>query len=385
MASIHRKGDRWRVMYRVDGAQRTDLFTTHDDALRHKQRVERLGGEAARAVLDALEGTATPSAADVILEDYAKATVTARDGITDGTRVDYLRMVANHIHGTLLGALPLQAVTRTACATWVRGLHGAAKTRRNYHALLSSILSQAVDDGLIPANPAHGIKIADTDAPTRRVFLTAGESAVLVAAIPQHYQPLVITLLHTGMRFGEATALLVGDVDLDAPTPVAYVRRAWKRSGHGTATQVGAPKTAAGIRTVSLGTGVVAAIAPLVDGRPADELVFTTTTGKAIQHSHFNARVWKPTIERLNARTDADGNPKAPALAKRPGIHSLRHTHASALIQTGVPLTVIQHRLGHESIQTTSDVYGHLAPDALAVTARAIDAWMVQVTPELEG
>ena len=385
MASIHRKGDRWRVMYRVDGAQRTDLFTTHDAALRHKARVESLGGEAARAVLDALEGASSSAAADVTLGAYAPTVVQARDGITDGTRVDYLRMVRNRIQGSALGELPLEAVTRDACATWVRGLTGTAKTRRNYHALLSSVLKTAVEDGLIAANVAAGIKVKDTDAPGRRVFLTAGESAVLIAAIPLHWQPLVITLLGTGMRFGEATALLVGDVDLDAPTPVLYVRRAWKRSGHGTPTQVGAPKTRAGIRTVSLSAGVADALAPLVQGRPSDELVFTTPTGKPVQHSHFNARVWKPTVDRLAARVDADGNPRTPDLAKRPTLHSLRHTHASALIQSGVPLTVIQRRLGHESIQTTSDVYGHLAPDALSVTARAMDVWMTQVTPELEG
>lgn len=384
MASIHRKGDRWRVMYRVDGRQRTDLFTTHEAALRHRARVESLGGEAARAVLDAIEGVGAHHA-DTTLATYALAVVAARDGITDGTRVDYLRMVRNRIAGTALGELPLEAVTRDACTAWVRDLTGTAKTRRNYHALLSSILNAAVEAGDLPANPAAGIKVRSSEAPSRRVFLTAGESAVLVAALPVHYQPLVITLLGTGMRFGEATALLVGDVDLDAPTPVLYVRRAWKRSGHGTPTEVGAPKTRAGVRTISLGAGVVDSLAPLVDGRPADELVFTTPAGKPIQHSHFHSRVWKPTVERLAARVDADGNPRTPDLAKRPTVHSLRHTHASALIQSGIPLTVIQRRLGHESIQTTSDVYGHLAPDALAVSAHAIDAWMTQVTPELEG
>jgi len=41
-------------------------------------------------------------------------------------------------------------------------------------------------------------------------------------------------------------------------------------------------------------------------------------------------------------------------------VHDLRHTNASWLIQAGVPLTVIQRHLGDESIQTTSDRYGHL-------------------------
>lgn len=59
-------------------------------------------------------------------------------------------------------------------------------------------------------------------------------------------------------------------------------------------------------------------------------------------------------------------------LRARPRIHDLRHTHASWLIPAGVPLTVIQGRLGHESIKTTSDRYGHLADDADAAAAAVL-------------
>lgn len=51
-------------------------------------------------------------------------------------------------------------------------------------------------------------------------------------------------------------------------------------------------------------------------------------------------------------------------LGVRPRVHDLRHTHASRLIEAGVPLPVIQVRLGHESITTTVGTYGHLAVDA---------------------
>lgn len=48
----------------------------------------------------------------------------------------------------------------------------------------------------------------------------------------------------------------------------------------------------------------------------------------------------------------------AKGLEKRPRIQDLRHTHVAWLILRGVPLPVIQQQLGHESIQTTIDVYG---------------------------
>ena len=55
-------------------------------------------------------------------------------------------------------------------------------------------------------------------------------------------------------------------------------------------------------------------------------------------------------------------------------VHDLRHTHASWLIAAGVPLPVIQRRLGHESITTTVDRYGHLAPDSDVAVLAALDA-----------
>ena len=42
--------------------------------------------------------------------------------------------------------------------------------------------------------------------------------------------------------------------------------------------------------------------------------------------------------------------------------HDLRHTHATHLLTSGVPIHVVSARLGHASIQTTVDVYGHVLP-----------------------
>jgi integrase len=49
-------------------------------------------------------------------------------------------------------------------------------------------------------------------------------------------------------------------------------------------------------------------------------------------------------------------------LAKRPRIHDLRHTHVAWLISDNIPMAAIQRRMGHKSITTTIDRYGHLLP-----------------------
>ncbi len=54
--------------------------------------------------------------------------------------------------------------------------------------------------------------------------------------------------------------------------------------------------------------------------------------------------------------------------------HDLRHSHAAMLIRQGVHPKVIQVRLGHASIKTTLDVYGHLFDGLDGAAADAIDA-----------
>ena len=45
------------------------------------------------------------------------------------------------------------------------------------------------------------------------------------------------------------------------------------------------------------------------------------------------------------------------------GLHTLRHSAASAMLSHGVPLKVVSDILGHSAIAITGDVYGHVSPD----------------------
>jgi len=91
-----------------------------------------------------------------------------------------------------------------------------------------------------------------------------------------------------------------------------------------------------------------------------DEHVFTMPTGSPVNEG-YRSRTWRQAV-------------KDAGLAGRgPRPHDLRHTHASLLILAGVPLTVVQRRLGHATIAITSDVYGHVSPAAERLAASAMD------------
>jgi integrase len=186
------------------------------------------------------------------------------------------------------------------------------------------------------------------------VFLTYSEFDELAELIDPFYRNFITVLVGTGMRFSEATALTVADVDFK--TRSIRINKAWKMTGT-SQRELGAPKTERSNRTVPMPPQVVEAIAPQVAGKKRTQLVFTNKQGNQLAHNVFHP-VWQEAIRPFEEKTGI-----------HPRIHDLRHTFASWCIQDKISLPVIQRSLGHESIQTTINIYGHLARadfDALA-------------------
>jgi len=58
---------------------------------------------------------------------------------------------------------------------------------------------------------------------------------------------------------------------------------------------------------------------------------------------------------------------------KRVRFHDLRHTYAGLMISMGANIKFVQRQLGHASIQTTLDIYGHLLPDVADGVGERLD------------
>lgn len=235
-------------------------------------------------------------------------------------------------------------------------------------------LSTAVTEGVVAVNVAKGVQPPRDEAMREAVFLTRSELALIVDALPPRSALRAEFLAGTGLRFGEATALLGADLTLpDTPSAgasdgggrgVVSVSKARKTDPAADGRFViGAPKTQRGRRTVTLPSRLAQQLSEHLEQHEIGPrgLVFPSVHGgrQSIQELH---RAWGPALDELGDQ-----------LRARPRIHDLRHPHASWLIVAGVPLTVIQRRLGHESIKTASGRYGHLAGDADAAAAAAQD------------
>ncbi|MEU6593072.1 site-specific integrase [Streptomyces sp. NPDC046881] len=249
------------------------------------------------------------------------------------------------------------------------------KTIRNLHGLVSAVLQKAVNSEppLRSRNPCELTSLPRTDDDGADggediEFLTPDEVDGVISCMERRAdQLLAIVKYGTGMRWGEISALAPEClVDWRADKPKIRVKRAWKKDGNG-GYYIGAPKSRRGRRTLRVSSVVVDAVEEL-GGEDNDEpgrLFFTGDHGKRLHYSTFYDR-WQRAVHRAKALGLLPSH-------KSPTPHDLRHSHAAVLLSEGRGLTYVQRRLGHESIKTTSDTYGHLLPEADDEAMEAID------------
>lgn len=187
--------------------------------------------------------------------------------------------------------------------------------------------------------------------------LEPAETKALAEAIDVRYRAMVLLAAYTGLRFGELGTLRTERFDALRRTirieeSLAEVRGEFF---------VKPPKSSASSRTVSVPSFVVEElarhIAQYTDG---SELIFSAPSGGPIRRTNFRRRICVPAVRA------SVGGPCT--------FHDLRHTHAALPIAQGEHPKVIQERLGHASIKTTLDTYGHLFDGLDEAAADRLDA-----------
>jgi integrase len=401
----------YRVKWRQEGRVEGETFGPdhRNQAQRFKLDVEAAGNRWPHGWIRGAgyrTETVKPAITDRPFLAFAMQCVRDKTGIQPDTRQRYANQakvlalelgtqVANDLEVDST-VVTIQSLTDRHVARWINARDAAGsspKTIANWHGFLFDVMQRAVDEGLRPSNPCtrtgKGLPRRDayrTD--EEMVFLDVDEVRLIATAmwpgLPDPDQDgkivtigqlsdrtLVLTAAGTGARWGELTAFYPADFTLRTSRPHVKVSRAWKKNATGEfakagegAYYLGPPKTRAGRRTIRVGTELAALLKATVTGRGPKDLVFTATRGGMVDQPHFYDYRWTRGI----ALAQKNG------LTKSPRFHDLRHTYAAWLISAGVPLPEIQRRLGHESIQTTVDVYGHLLDYAGDLADATIDA-----------
>lgn len=265
-------------------------------------------------------------------------------------------------------------VAHTEVQAWVSELAGqrGPVIVQTAFSVLARILDDAVRDRRLAANPARGVKLP-TRAKRKNIYLTA-EQLQALAVEAGRYGSLVLLLGTAGLRWGEAAALRVGDVDFLKRKVVLHQNAVTVNSQ----VHVGTLKSGEH-RTVALAGFVVDELAKTCRGKGLDDLIWPSQSGGYLGPPSSHDSWLAGAVERCQAAADnaraeeaTRGEPTTPPFP-RITAHALRHTAASLAISSGANVKVVQRMLGHASAAMTLDVYADLFDDDLTAVADRLD------------
>jgi len=317
-----------------------------------------------------------PAADDETLRTFSDGWMKTAAGNLKASTITFYRM---HLDSHILPALgdrQVSSLKRKDCRELVATCRAKGLARGSVRGMirtLSTLLSQAVEDELLDANPAlrMGRYLRAGDEAEHSIDpLTRAEAATLLTAARERYPrwlPLLLCALRSGLRQGELLGLRWTDIDFSGG--FLHVRQ---NRVHGVTTT---PKNHQ-VRKVDMSAQLCLEFQGLrrrvrerclAEGSDVPEMAFATDSGQYLDVGNLRRAFYRV----LTA-----------AGLRRIRFHDLRHTFASLLIQQGESLAYVRDQLGHASIQITVDTYGHLVPGGnRAAVDRLDDETQPDATP----
>lgn len=330
------------------------------------------------------------------------------------TQVGYLKIINTHLIPAF-GHYKLKALTAAPIQEYINSkkYEGYSKNSiTNILAVLSGALSYAVEPlHYIVASPCLYVKCPKIERKSKeRIILTIDEWNRIKARFSgtRFYIPLMIGF-YTGMRISEVFALTWDDIDFENHTISVnkqIVKRNFGSDVRKAAARVGGkavksswyfttPKTAESIRTVKIGETLIRALKEEKSIQLKNELRYgeyytvhvikeeRDEKGNAMKHiipvqkcvASSLPRARMVCIHENGEYTSTDSFKYCSRVIHNElqlafDFHSLRHTHATMLIEAGAEIKDVQTRLGHNNITTTLQTYVH---DTEKMSDRSVD------------
>ena len=288
--------------------------------------------------------------------------------VKPNTQLNVRRLLDNHIL-PLFGSYKLDKLTTPLIQNVVnkladktnKGEDGAFLYYDSLHALNKRILQYGVVMQAIPFNPAREVilprntqkakreKIKHFDNQELKKFLDYLDSLILNKFRYYYENTLYKFLLATGCRINEALALSWSDIDLE--NSVVHITKTLNYKQ-----ETNSPKSKSSLRNIDIDQATVSMLKQykLRQTKEAwkigksESVVFSDFI-----HEYPNNRTLQTRLRTHFKR----------AKVTNIGFHGFRHTHASLLLNSGIPYKELQHRLGHSTLSMTMDVYSHLSKE----------------------
>ena len=355
--SIRKRGtNTWQLVYDAprgrDGERRQRYETIHGTKRQAERRLTQILDSLSRDRYVEPTKLSMAQFLERFLEDYAVLRCRPRtiEGYENIIRV-HLMPEIGHIPVSQLSVLDLQ---RYYAGRLAIGL--ASMTILHHHRLIHRALAIAVSWDILNQNPADRVTPPAPD-PSRARSLTLEEvHRILEASHPTPYFLPTHLALYAGLRRGEVLGLRWADIDLERNfLKVDLTLLRVRGKGH----IWGPPKSKGSSRRVAISSATLSRLEHQRDLQRSGYSARGIGLEQADQVCGLpDGRLMKP-----DALSHAF-NRIVRGCGIQARFHDLRHTHASFLLNAGTPANVVQSRLGHQSIATTVDIYGHVLADS---------------------
>lgn len=257
------------------------------------------------------------------------------------------------------------AIIQQQVNKWARDYNqndGGFKRYRQLHSYNKRILQYATSLQAIPFNPAKDIlvpKLKKEKSKTKIKHFTDSELKQFFEYLDSLDQTRFKNLFHvtlykfllaTGCRINEALALEWSDIDLD--NAVVHITKTLNYR-----LEINSPKSKSSYRDIDIDPKTVSMMKQYKHRQTKEAWILGRT--EKVVFSDFIHEY--PNNRTLQARLKIHFK-----LAQVPdiGFHGFRHTHASLLLNAGIPYKELQHRLGHSTLSMTMDTYSHLSKES---------------------
>ena len=288
--------------------------------------------------------------------------------VKPNTQLNVRRLLDNHIL-PLFGSYKLDKLTTPLIQNVVnkladktnKGEEGAFLYYDSLHALNKRILQYGVVMQAIPFNPAREVilprntqkakreKVKHFDNDELKSFLKYLDT-LDVSRYRYYYEiTLYKFLLATGCRINEALALSWSDIDLD--NAVVHITKTLNYKQ-----EINSPKSKTSPRDIDIDQATVSMLKQYKHRQVQEAWQLgrsETVVFSDFIHEYPNNRTLHTRLRTHFKR----------AKVTNIGFHGFRHTHASLLLNSGIPYKELQHRLGHSTLAMTMDTYSHLSKE----------------------
>lgn len=361
-----RKDGRYVLQYKDITGKRKCVYADNLSDLRKQKK----------QILRDIDDCINTASAEITLNELFDKYMSLKTQFSNSTRQNYIGLWNGNVRNEWLGRKRICDIKKSDILRFYNGLSDRGlkySTIKVFNCILSPAFDLAVEDDVLRKNPCKGCLNEFENDKEKRIALTEAEQEELLkfvecSKVYAIYYPMLVFMIGTAVRCGEAIGLTWNDVDFKRKEVCINHQLIYKKKNGKYCFYSDTPKTEAGIRIIPMTRDVYKALLSqrelqmhkgwktdtAIDGY--SDFVFSTKNKNPIMPSAVN-NVLLNIVNSYNRMSDK--KLELPHISA----HNLRHTGCTRMSEAGIDAKVLQYIMGHSDISVTMNVYNHTSAE----------------------